>query len=89
MIFMRSVDKRFGDFMGMLIVLALVGFAIVAVLVVAGWFIIPILLAISVPVFIAWFGYWLIRQIFESPETQRTKQNWLRATRGLKPKSKI
>jgi hypothetical protein len=70
MIFMKSMDNRFGDFMGMIAVLTLVGLASLAVIVIAGCFIIPILLAIAVPVFIAWFCFWLIRQLFESPKEQ-------------------
>jgi hypothetical protein len=87
MIFMRSMDERFGNFMGMIVVLGIVGFAIIAVTVIAGVVIIPILFAIAAPVFIFWFVYWFLKQLFESSEQQLRKTNVRNKAMGLKPKS--
>ncbi len=87
LIFMRSMDERLGDFMGMVVVLGIIGFAIVAVTVIAGAFIIPILLAIAVPVFLFWFVYWFLKQLFESSEHQLQKTNTRRKAMRSKAKN--
>jgi hypothetical protein len=75
MLFMSAMDKRFGDFMGMVFVLGMIGLAIVAVVCIAGAFIIPILFAIAVPIFLLWFVFWILTGIFKSPEQILAEKN--------------